>query len=84
MQSKIYALRDTKASFFHAPWIMQNDVLAKRQIAMAAQDIKSGLGFEPAAFDLFSLGDYDDLTGTITPFLPTLIINVKELISEKL
>lgn len=83
MQSKIYALRDTKASFFHAPWIMQNDVLAKRQIAMAAQDIKSGLGFEPAAFDLFSLGDFDDTTGTITSSIPTHIINVQELLNAK-
>jgi len=63
---KIYCLYDSKAQFYHAPFFLLNDELAVRGFAQAANDSETFLGKNPGDYTLFSLGEFDDSTGSIT------------------
>jgi len=83
MKMNIYSLHDVKAGYFHQPFTMQNDVLAKRNVAMALQDERQSISFEPEAFTLMQIGEFDDVTGEIQVILPKQVEKLSNLKQAK-
>lgn len=73
MITKIYAVKDTKATFWK-PHVQLNDLVARREfdnmINSGAHDFYS---VNYADLELWCLGEYDDLTGIIKPFDPVFV-----------
>ncbi len=63
--SKLYAVRDLKADFFLSPFIAHNDHHAKRAFAEAASDPATGLYQFPTDYELYYVGDFDVVAGTV-------------------
>jgi len=79
MENNIYSIRDKKANYYHQPFTMSNDVLAKRTVAMSMENKQQSISFEPEAFDIYKIGTYNDESGKITPCEPVFIENCKTL-----
>lgn len=66
MKQKIYAIRDTKGECFNQPFFQRTHGEAERSFARLAQDDNSMVGKYPDDYDLYWIGEYDQLTGLIT------------------
>lgn len=68
MKVKLYSIKDIKVAH-RAPMVMHNDDEAKRacQFAVNSGDKNSELFLAPQDFELWCLGEYDDITGCIEP-----------------
>lgn len=83
MISKIYSIKDTKIGFT-APFIMQNDAVAVRAFAgMAKAATPNQVNTYPEDKELWSMGEYDDNTGMITPTQPTYIAKANDFIIKE-
>lgn len=79
----VYAFRDNKTSFGQI-WTDRSDEAAKRGFAMMINNPDGIMGFAPADFDLFKIGEFDTETGQLDPVWPieflvtgTAVIGVK-------
>lgn len=83
---KIYAVFDAKAAFFGQPFFGQNDGSAIRDFSDAVNDGSNPNNMwhkHPEDFSLFYLGDFDNLSGEITPILPRSLVTAAALRSLK-
>jgi hypothetical protein len=65
---KLFVVRDTKAQYYHAPQTYRNSGDAIRACKNAVNDSTSGMFAKNAEdFSLFQVGEWDELTGAITP-----------------
>ena len=69
MGKVIVAVRDLKASAFVYPQFAVSAGVAIRSFGDAVADSQSALHAHAADYQLFKLGDLDDVTGLITPVL---------------
>lgn len=67
MKTGIYSIFDFKAQTFATPIFFINDDVAVRSLALAVRDTSSYLHAAPADYEMFKLGEWDDVNGTITP-----------------
>lgn len=58
MKMKVYAIRDVESGFL-GPQLDTNHATAKRNFAMMINNNPGVLGFRPADFDLYFIGEYD-------------------------
>lgn len=67
MVNMIFAVRDTKADVFGRPFIAPNEGTAMRSLSEEVNRAEMGNNFYsyPEDFDLYSIGRYDDHSGTI-------------------
>lgn len=65
----IYAVKDTKAGLFNAPFFQTNNVTALRTFALEVNraDPNNVLYNNPEDFELYCLGEFDNETGVIKP-----------------
>lgn len=70
MKKYAYAVFDSKAKFFTAPFYCANDMVAKRMFAGAARDAATDISRFPQDYTLFCVGEYDDEKGALTPLSP--------------
>lgn len=63
---KIYTVHDAKAEAYLQPFFMRTNGEAIRSFADACQTNEQFKKW-PADYTLFELGEYDELTGVITP-----------------
>lgn len=73
MMLHLYAVRDIKAQAFGRPFTIANNAMAFRAFVAAQQDSSSEMSKYPEDFQLYQLGSFDDQTGEIIPFNPTLV-----------
>lgn len=68
MKVNLYSIKDIKVAH-RAPMVMHNDEEAKRacQFAVNSGDKASELFLCPQDFELWRVGEYDDITGEIIP-----------------
>lgn len=66
MIHKVFAVYDSKAEAYLPPFFVQNQAVALRSFASAAQDADHQFHKFGADYTLFELGEYDDSTGVIT------------------
>lgn len=72
MKYPIYSYRDAKASF-GMPFVDQNDNSAIRGFRFALNNKDGIMGFSPADFFLFKIGEFDTESGSLNPQLPEMI-----------
>lgn len=66
MKMNIYAIKDTKVGAFKSPYYSYNDQVAVRSLANAVNDQNAGeLYLNADDFQLYCLGEYNDVTGEI-------------------
>lgn len=65
MSKKLFALRDVKVSFFSAPQIHENEISAVRALTMAMQNHEGLLTSFPGDYELYQIGDYNEIQGTV-------------------
>lgn len=66
MQLKIYSIRDSKGEIYNPPFYKKTHGEAERDFTTLCKDEKSTVAQYPEDFDLYYLGDYDDVKGTIS------------------
>ena len=70
---KLYSIRDLKADSFQQVWQAANDEVAIRQFSIICKDKNTLFGMCPNDFDLYSLGEFDEKSGEITPHTVSLV-----------
>lgn len=80
MKFPVYALRDVKVGFTNLT-TDQNDDSARRGFAHALSSSSSSImGFAPADFSLYRIGEFDIDTGILIPeTVPVLVAQATEL-----
>ena len=81
MKLLIAAVRDAKSESFARPLFVQTKGIAIRSFEDEVNrvDESNMLNKYPEDFQLYSLGYYDDTTGTITPEAPMLIVSALDV-----
>lgn len=63
----LYAVKDLKSGKYGTPFIMENDMTATRSFLLSLADVTrpSVMTSYPADFELYHVGNYDDLRGVV-------------------
>ena len=82
MKASMYAVFDTIAEAFKAPFVQANDNMAIRLFNNAANDPKSDIYQNPEDYRLYRVGKFDDVSGAleseeIPHFLSNAQLNLK-------
>lgn len=67
MENGLYVVRDAAAGHYLAIFMAVNNEVATRQFANAFLDHTGIMANNPADFDLYRIGNYDQLTGEVKP-----------------
>ena len=79
---KVYAIKDVKGAF-GAPFLALNDALAVRNVKTEVNGQKgSTLNLYPEDFELWLIGQFDEITGIIAPVDMSCICRVAALKDE--
>lgn len=79
---KVYAIKDVKGAF-GAPFLALNDALAVRNVKTEVNGQKgSTLNLYPEDFELWLIGQFDEITGIIAPVDLSCICRVVALKDE--
>lgn len=70
MISKVFAVRDTKAENYFAPWFFIQPGQALRQFSDLVNDDSTMLARHPADYSLYEVGEWDDLAGLLSAVNP--------------
>lgn len=78
----IFTVKDRAVDVFGTPFVQQSVQQAIRGFKDEANSDpdKSAIAKHPDDYDLYQIGEYDELDGTITPGAPKLIARAKDLI----
>ncbi|AZL82679.1 nonstructural protein [Apis mellifera associated microvirus 3] len=81
MKLRVFAVYDAKAEVYNAPFFTQTVGLALRGFTDEVRNPDSMLNKHPEDFSLFEIGEFDQLTGAITPLTaPVSIAPALELV----
>lgn len=84
MQTKVFAVFDSKACAYMAPFFLPSKGLAIRAFVDLATRPDSTVTKYPADFTLFELGEFEDSTGIIKALpAPISIGNALEFVASK-
>lgn len=75
---KVFCVKDEKAGQYYEPFCMGNTIDAQRTFMQGMRTEKSMISQYPEDFNLYCIGEYDELTGLITPQAPVMILTGKE------
>nr|WAE43570.1 MAG: nonstructural protein [Microviridae sp.] len=80
MLMKIFAIRDNKVGAYSKPFIEDNAIQASRALHMAVNDKMIQLSQFPEDFDLYELGEIDNISGALVdPGRPKFIVSAISL-----
>lgn len=85
MRVKLFSIFDTKSRVFLAPFVARSTVDAQRQIAASFKDPQmreTPVGQNPEDFELYTVGDFDDETGVISPVSNGFVCSLDTLRGE--
>jgi len=77
--SKLYAVRDSKALIYAAPFTAHTNGQAIRQFLDWCSNSQTPLGLHPEDYTLHIIGEYDENTGEIEPVKAITIANGDEV-----
>lgn len=84
MNKKLYTVRDVKTGIYEVPLAQISHGEAERTFQSLLKDSNSKISKYPEDFELYYLGDYDNLTGTVIPnSSPQFIMNGAAVKLEK-
>lgn len=72
-----YSVYDKKARIFNNPIFQQNDDVAIRSLAASMKETLFSMF--PDDYELWCVGEWDDINGEFTPFEKYMVIRVNEL-----
>lgn len=75
---KLFSVKDVKSSIFLNPLPARSTPEATRIIALSASNPESTLAKFPADFELWFIGDFDELSGILTS-TPSFVASVNEI-----
>lgn len=76
---KMYSLKDVKVGAFNRPMFVQNRAVVERAVGDAMADPNQMLSVHPEDYQLWYLGEFDDVSGNVTPVAPEFMCNVVDL-----
>lgn len=65
MLLKMFSIRDSKAEIFNPPFFARSYGEGLRHFQTLTNDPKATVHLYPSDFDLYYIGEYDDLTGKL-------------------
>lgn len=74
MNVKMYSVFDRKVAAFAQPFYAVNDLVAMRCLKGVVSDHRSVIATNPADFDLFCVGEFNDDTGLVTAITPPVCV----------
>lgn len=74
MTMEYYAIKDTKVAFYN-PFLMHNRAEALRAFANLTKDERSEISKTPADYELWLVGQWDDMLGLMQGTGPQFITN---------
>lgn len=84
MQTKIFALKDTKIGQYHNPFVQASEVTAIRGLEQALKNPDNQIAQYPSDFDLYEIGEFNLETGILIPRVsPKFIISALSLSGGK-
>lgn len=82
MTRKVYTVRDSKAEVFNNPFYQTTHGEAERTFKALAQNKESMVGKYPEDYDLYYIGEFDDVKGNImTLDTPQHIVKAVQLLT---
>jgi hypothetical protein len=75
---KIFCIKDEKSGQYYDPFTMGNTIDAQRTFMQAMKAEKSMISQYPEDFNLYLVGEYDEMSGIINPQAPVLILTGKD------
>lgn len=79
MITKIFAIKDSKAGAFLRPFFVPNEAVAIRAVSEAFYDESSDFYRHATDYDLYELGEYDDISGKLDTQPPAHVVSLTEL-----
>lgn len=64
---KLYTIRDNKVEAYLPPFVAANPGTAMRMLVDDAKNPNSMLGKHPSDFELFEIGEWNDVMGMVNP-----------------
>lgn len=64
---KVFSIRDQKAECFNLPFFKKTHGEAERDFRAVVNDSKSTVNQFPDDFDLYFIGEYDEVSGVFKP-----------------
>jgi len=74
MNSGLFSVYDSKADFFHPPFVASRAAAAERMFRQAATEKGSQFWQFPGDFDLFLIGSFDASSGLVKAVVPAQLI----------
>lgn len=85
MQVKMFSIRDTKLSVYRRPFFFQHEIEALRAFIEVIRDGNTEVSRFPEDYDLYHIGDYDEVTGLVTTTgHHKFIASAKQIVSQEL
>ncbi|WNK12947.1 MAG: nonstructural protein [Microvirus sp.] len=83
MKLKIYSVFDAAVKAYLQPFYARSHAEAVRMFSEAANDGKSNFGKHVADYEMYYLGEYDDLAGLFESRSPVRIISARECVEDR-
>lgn len=66
MKHNMFTVYDSKAEMYTLPYFASNEAMGRRHFETWINDSKHTFGLHPADYTLYTCGEYEDNTATIT------------------
>lgn len=76
----VYALRDSAANCFGALLLFRTDAMAIRALKILVQQDDNAVARNPADYELFRIGDFDDTSGMVLGCEKVSVIRAVDLV----
>ena len=75
MQLKLYSLKDLKTGVYLQPMPQRHDIEAQRALVQLVATTDCTIARYPADYELYYIGEFDDVTASLVPVSPVFIMN---------
>lgn len=82
MICKMYSIYDRKTQVYHPPFIGQNDLSVKRDLAVRWSKKDNFIRMFPDDYQIWELGQFDDCSGEFKPDKARLVCNAQVIVDE--
>lgn len=79
---RLYAIYDLISGIYMPPFTARTDGVVMRDIAAAVSDKKTTLGQHPQDYQVYYVGDFNDMTGLVVPGGRDLICDCITLVKD--
>lgn len=80
---KIFAIRDIKAESFGRPFFSVNPPMAMRELQTVVNEPGNSMATYAEDFQLFLIGEFDEITGKIVSDEPHHICSIQDLVNKE-